>query len=365
MRLSQFPVVTSKETPADAEIVSHRLMLRAGMIRRLAAGLYTWTPLGLKTLRKVETIVREEMNRAGAVELLMPSIHPAELWQESGRWDVMGAEMLRIRDRHEREYCYGPTHEEVITNLIRHDVNSYKQLPVNYYQIQTKFRDEIRPRFGVMRAREFIMKDAYSFNLDEASLAETYQAMRVAYSRIFERVGVQFRIVEADSGNIGGKQSEEFHVLAGSGEDLLAVSDSGDYAANVEAATCQPLRETRPEPTEPMADIGTPDTRRIDDVCAFLDIEPQQCVKTLIVRNGAGEFAALCLRGDHEVNLVKAAKVLERRRAMAEGLHRRPAAAGLRSLPRDDPHPGTLPPRLRRICVGSVRRPLHWPAARH
>ncbi len=311
MRLSQFPVVTSKETPADAEIISHQLMLRAGMIRRLAAGLYTWTPLGLRTLRKVENIVREEMNRAGAVELLMPSVHPAELWQESGRWDVMGPELLRLRDRHEREFCYGPTHEEVITALVRQDVKSYKQLPVNYYQIQTKFRDEIRPRFGVMRAREFLMKDAYSFNLDEDSLAETYAAMRAAYSRIFERIGVQYRIVEADSGNIGGKRSEEFHVLAGSGEDLLAVSDSGGYAANVEAATCRPLSESRPAPSQPMADIGTPDTRSIAEVSRFLDVPVTACVKTLIVKNGAGEFAALCLRGDHEVNLVKAAKLLD------------------------------------------------------
>ncbi len=311
MRLSQFPVVTSKETPADAEIISHQLMLRAGMIRRLAAGLYTWTPLGLRTLRKVENIVREEMNRAGAVELLMPSVHPAELWQESGRWDVMGPELLRLRDRHEREFCYGPTHEEVITALVRQDVKSYKQLPVNYYQIQTKFRDEIRPRFGVMRAREFLMKDAYSFNLDEDSLAETYAAMRAAYSRIFERIGVQYRIVEADSGNIGGKRSEEFHVLAGSGEDLLAVSDSGGYAANVEAATCRPLSESRPAPGQPMADIGTPDTRSIAEVSRFLDVPVTACVKTLIVKNGAGEFAALCLRGDHEVNLVKAAKLLD------------------------------------------------------
>ncbi len=281
------------------------------MIRRLAAGLYTWTPLGLRTLRKVENIVREEMNRAGAVELLMPSVHPAELWQESGRWDVMGPELLRLRDRHEREFCYGPTHEEVITALVRQDVKSYKQLPVNYYQIQTKFRDEIRPRFGVMRAREFLMKDAYSFNLDEDSLAETYAAMRAAYSRIFERIGVQYRIVEADSGNIGGKRSEEFHVLAGSGEDLLAVSDSGGYAANVEAATCRPLSESRPAPGQPMADIGTPDTRSIAEVSRFLDVPVTACVKTLIVKNGAGEFAALCLRGDHEVNLVKAAKLLD------------------------------------------------------
>ena len=310
MRLSQFPVVTSKETPADAEIVSHQLMLRAGMIRRLAAGLYTWTPLGLKTLRKVEAIVREEMNRAGAVELLMPSVHPAELWQESGRWDVMGAEMLRLTDRHERDYCYDPTHEEVITSLVRQDVKSYKQLPVNYYQIQTKFRDEIRPRFGVMRAREFLMKDAYSFNMDEASLAETYAGMRAAYSRIFERVGVEFRIVQADSGNIGGKQSEEFHVLAGSGEDLLAVSDSGDYAANVEAAVCQPLRSARGEASQAMSTLATPDQRSIEAVASLLDVAAAQCLKTMIVKNDAGELFALCLQGDHNLNLLKAEKIL-------------------------------------------------------
>ena len=311
MRLSQFPIVTSKETPADAEIVSHQLMLRAGMIRRIAAGLYTWTPLGLKTLRKVENIVREEMNRAGAVELLMPSVHPAELWQESGRWEVMGAEMLRLKDRHERDYCYGPTHEEVITSLIRQDVNSYKQLPLNYYQIQTKFRDEIRPRFGVMRSREFIMKDAYSFNMDEDSLAETYAAMRKAYSRIFDRVGVEFRIVQADSGNIGGKQSEEFHVLAGSGEDLLAVSDSGDYAANVEAAVCQPLRAQRSEPSSAMSSVATPDQRSIDEVAEHLGVAPAQCVKTLIVKNDAGELFALCLQGDHSLNELKVEKILD------------------------------------------------------
>ncbi len=310
MRLSQFPVVTSKETPADAEIVSHQLMLRAGMIRRLAAGLYSWTPLGLKTLRKVETIVREEMNRAGAVELLMPSVHPAELWQESGRWDLMGPEMLRLKDRHERDYCYGPTHEEVITSLVRQDVKSYKQLPVNYYQIQTKFRDEIRPRFGVMRSREFIMKDAYSFNMDEESLAETYAAMRAAYSRIFERVGVEFRIVQADSGNIGGKQSEEFHVLAGSGEDLLAVSDTGDYAANVEAAVCQPLRDSRGPATQTMNPVATPDQRSIEEVAQHLGVTPAQCLKTMIVKNDEGELFALCLQGDHSLNVLKAEKIL-------------------------------------------------------
>lgn len=311
MRLSQFPIVTSKESPADAEIVSHKLMLRSGLIRRVAAGLYTWTPLGLRALRKVEAIVREEMNRAGAVELLMPSVHPAELWQESGRWDVMGAEMLRIKDRHERDFCYGPTHEEVITSLVRQDVNSYKQLPLNYYQIQTKFRDEIRPRFGVMRSREFIMKDAYSFNMDEESLSQTYAAMRAAYQRIFTRLGVEYRIVEADSGNIGGKQSEEFHVLAGSGEDLLAVSDAGDYAANLEAAVCQPLRSQREAASADKQDIDTPDARSIAQVSDLLGVAADHCLKTLIVKNTAGDLYALCLQGDHELNLLKAAKLLD------------------------------------------------------
>ncbi len=311
MRLSQFPLVTSKETPADAEIISHQLMLRAGLIRRLAAGLYTWMPLGLRALRKVEGIVREEMNRAGAVELLMPSVHPAELWQESGRWEVMGAELLRLRDRHERDFCYGPTHEEVITNHFRQDVRSYKQLPVNYYQIQTKFRDEIRPRFGVMRAREFLMKDAYSFNLDEESLAQTYAQMRTAYTRIFERLGLNFRIVQADSGNIGGKQSEEFHVLAGSGEDLLAVAQGGEYAANVEAADCLPPTQARPAASRELERVATPGQRSIAELCAFLSVTPRDCLKTLLVKNGAGELHALCLRGDHELNIVKAAKLLD------------------------------------------------------
>lgn len=236
MRLSQFPLFTSKETPADAEIISHQLMLRSGMIRRLASGLYTWMPLGLRVLSRVENIVREEMNRAGCHELLMPAIQPAELWQATGRWDKMGGEMLKLRDRHERDFCFGPTHEEVITTLFKGDYHSYKNLPVTLYQIQTKFRDEIRPRFGVMRAREFIMKDAYSFHIDQASLETTYQIMRDAYQRIFTRMGVEFRIVEADSGNIGGNRSEEFHVLAETGEDQLMVAEGGSYAANVEVA---------------------------------------------------------------------------------------------------------------------------------
>ncbi len=246
MRLALYPLFTSKETPADAEIASHQLMLRAGMIRRLASGLYTWMPLGLRVLARVEAIVREEMDRAGCFELLMPAIQPAELWQATGRWEAMGGEMLKIKDRHERDFCFGPTHEEVITTLFKGEYRSYKQLPVTLYQIQTKFRDEIRPRFGVMRAREFLMKDAYSFHMDQASLDETYQRMRAAYIRVFERLGVEFRIVEADSGNIGGNRSEEFHVLAETGEDELMVAEGGSYAANVEVAG--DLKEGDPSP---------------------------------------------------------------------------------------------------------------------
>src|SRR5271170_5247530 len=248
MRLSQYPIPTLKEVPADAEVVSHQLMLRAGMIRRLAAGLYVWLPMGLRTLRKVEQIVREEMNRAGALELCMPTIQPAELWKESGRWGKYGPELLRFKDRHEREFAYGPTHEEVITDIARRELRSYKQLPVNFYQIQSKFRDEIRPRFGVMRAREFLMKDAYSFHIDEPSLAQGYRAMFDAYSRIFTRMGLRFRAVQADGGAIGGSVSQEFHVLADSGEDAIAFSDGDDYAANVETAAAVAPREPRPAP---------------------------------------------------------------------------------------------------------------------
>jgi prolyl-tRNA synthetase len=307
MRLTQFPIATTKETPADAEVVSHKLLLRAGYIRMLGKGLYTWMPIGLRVLRKVEAIVREEMNRAGALEVLMPSIQPAELWQESGRWDEMGHLMLRIKDRHERDYCYGPTHEEVIVHHLRQDVRSYRQLPVNYYQIQTKFRDEIRPRFGVMRAREFIMKDAYSFHLDEADLAREYDNMRQAYTRIFTRTGVQFRIVKADSGNIGGSRSEEFHVLAGSGEDLLAVSDGGDYAANVEAAETRPAG-ARPAAASARQDVPTPTQKTCEAVAALLKIPLQQTLKLIVVHARAGGLVALALRGDHELNAVKAAR---------------------------------------------------------
>jgi prolyl-tRNA synthetase len=307
MRLSQFPVSTTKETPADAEVISHKLMLRAGMIRKLGAGLYTWMPIGLRVLRKVEQIVREEMNRAGAIEVLMPSIQPAELWQESGRWQAMGPEMLRIKDRHERDFCYGPTHEEVITYNVRQEVQSYRQLPVNYYQIQTKFRDEIRPRFGVMRAREFIMKDAYSFHVNEADLAREYDNMREAYRRIFTRVGVEFRIVKADSGNIGGSRSEEFHVLANSGEDLLAVSSGSDYAANVEAAETR-LTEKRAAASETLAKVGTPQQKTCDEVAALLKMPLERTLKLIVVKGREQGLVALALRGDHELNPLKAEK---------------------------------------------------------
>lgn len=308
MRVSRFPLFTSKETPADAEIVSHQLMLRAGLIQRLASGLYTWLPLGLRVLRKVEAIVREEMDRVGALEIFMPAIQPAELWEESGRWEKYGAELLRITDRHERAFCFGPTHEEVITDLVRREIKSYKQLPICYYQIQTKFRDEIRPRFGVMRAREFLMKDAYSFHLDQASLDATYQAMYEAYSRIFTRAGLRFRAVAADTGNIGGAVSHEFHVLADSGEDALAISDTSDYAANVELAEALAPQEPRPAPTMAMGSVDTPDQHTIEEVSKALGVPAQRCVKTLIVEAGDGQLVALVLRGDHQLNEIKAAK---------------------------------------------------------
>ncbi|MGB5062626.1 MAG: proline--tRNA ligase, partial [Candidatus Competibacter sp.] len=258
MRVSRFPLFTVKETPADAEVVSHQLMLRAGLIRKLAAGIYTWLPLGLRVLRKTEAVVREEMDRAGALELSMPAVQPAELWQESGRWQKYGPELLRIKDRHERDFCFGPTHEEVITDLFRREIKSYKQLPVNFYQIQTKFRDEVRPRFGVMRAREFLMKDAYSFHLDPDSLQETYERMYDAYSRIFTRLGLRFRAVLADTGSIGGAHSHEFHVLAESGEDAIAFSDSSDYAANVELAEALVPPGERPASAETLTRVHTP-----------------------------------------------------------------------------------------------------------
>lgn len=308
MRASRFLISTLKETPADAEVISHKLMLRAGMIRRLASGLYTWLPLGLRVLQKVENIVREEMNRAGALEVLMPVVQPAELWEESGRWEQFGPELLRIEDRHQRPFCLGPTHEEVITELARHELSSYKQLPVNFYQIQTKFRDERRPRFGVMRAREFLMKDAYSFHLTEESLQETYQDMYEAYCRIFDRIGLDYRAVLADTGAIGGSGSHEFHVLAASGEDAIAFSTESDYAANIEMAEA-PVTGPAAAPTQTMEEVATPGQRTIEEVCNFLKVPSSQVVKTLIVHGEDGGLVALVLRGDHELNTIKAEKL--------------------------------------------------------
>ncbi len=311
MRLSRLPWTTLKETPAEAEVISHQMLLRAGLIRRLASGLFTWLPLGLKVLRRVEQVVREEMDRAGALEVLMPAVQPAELWQETGRWDRYGDLLLRIRDRHERDYCFGPTHEEVITDLARRELKSYRQLPVNYYQIQTKFRDEIRPRFGLMRAREFVMKDAYSFHLDQPSLEQTYQAMAAAYSRIFTRLGLRFRTVDADSGEIGGSRSQEFHVLADSGEDAIAYSDSDGFAANVEMAAAPPPRSPRPAASATLARVATPGTRSIEEVCAYLKVKPGNCLKTLLVEGSDGQLVALAVRGDHTLNLVKAERLAQ------------------------------------------------------
>lgn len=313
MRASRFLIATQKETPADAEVISHQLMLRAGLIRKLASGLYSWMPMGLRVLRKVEAIVREEMDQSGAQELSMPVVQPAELWEESGRWQQYGAELLRIKDRHQRDFCLGPTHEEVITDLVRDELKSYKQLPANFYQIQTKFRDERRPRFGVMRAREFLMKDAYSFHVDQSSLDETYELMYDTYSRIFKRIGLDFRAVQADSGSIGGNSSHEFHVLADSGEDDIAFSTEGHYAANIELAEALAPCGERAAPSGEMTEVATPDQKTIDDVARFLDINPSQTLKTLIVlgsENEAGEttLIALVLRGDHSLNEIKAEK---------------------------------------------------------
>jgi len=316
MRATQYLIATVKETPSDAEIASHQLMLRAGMIRKLAAGLYTWLPMGLRVLRKVEHIVRDEMNRAGAQELLMPAVQPAELWQESGRWDAMGAEMLRFTDRHNRQFCFGPTHEEIITDLIRNELHSYKQLPINFYQIQTKFRDERRPRFGVMRAREFLMKDAYSFHLNDESLQESYTVMHETYSRIFTRLGLGFRPVLADTGAIGGSASHEFHVLADSGEDEIAFSTEGDYAANVEKAEALAPQGDRPAATVEMSVTETPSKHTIEEVVNFLKVGANQTLKTLVVhgadKSGEAEgVVALVLRGDHELNEIKAEKLAQ------------------------------------------------------
>lgn len=310
MRASQLLIATLKETPADAEIISHQLMLRAGLIRRLTSGLYTWLPIGLRTLRKVERIIREEMDRAGAQEVLMPAVQPAELWQESGRWEQYGPELLRVIDRHQRDYCIGPTHEEVITDLVRREVSSYKALPANFYQVQTKFRDEIRPRFGVMRSREFIMKDAYSFHTDEASLKEGYQAMYDAYVRIFTRLGLDFRPVLADNGSIGGTGSHEFHVLADSGEDDIAFSSDSDYAANIEKAEAlpAPLGETpqRPAPSEELRLVDTPNAKTIATLVEQHGLAIEKTIKTLMVHATDGGLIALLVRGDHELNEVKA-----------------------------------------------------------
>jgi prolyl-tRNA synthetase len=310
MRLSHYPVNTLKEIPAEAELISHQLMLRAGLIRRLAAGLYSWLPMGLRVLQKVERIIREEMNRAGALEIVMPVIQPAELWQESGRWQAYGPELLRIVDRHKRDYVAGPTHEEVVTDIARNVLKSYRQLPVNFYQIQTKFRDEIRPRFGVMRAREFIMKDAYSFHIDEASLREGYRAMYDAYVRIFTRTGLRFRAVRADSGAIGGDVSQEFHVLASSGEDAIVFSDGDEYAANLEAAVAGLPSEPRPAASQPLTKVSTPGAKTIEDLTKFLKIPANKTIKTLLV-DGAdeNEVVALVVRGDHELNAIKAQKL--------------------------------------------------------
>lgn len=305
MRTSNYLLATLKETPADAEVISHQLMLRAGMIRKVTSGIYTWLPLGLRVLRKVEAIVREEMNASGALEILMPAIQPAELWQESKRWDAYGDLMLRIQDRHERDFCFGPTHEEVITDLVRHEIQSYKQLPRNFYQIQNKFRDELRPRFGVMRAREFVMKDAYSFHLTAASLGEEYENMYLTYSRIFTRLGLNFRAVLADTGDIGGNYSHEFQVLAQSGEDLIAFSDGSDYAANIEKA--ESLATTHcPSPSKPLEKVATPGVSSIQSLVDFLNIDPRQTLKTLLVKGKNDTVVALVLRGDHTLNPIKA-----------------------------------------------------------
>jgi len=309
MRTSQFPLSTVKETPADAEIASHQLMIRAGLIRKLAAGLYTWLPLGLRVMRKVEKITREEMERAGALEVLMPALQPAELWQETGRWEKYGPELARLKDRHDRDFCLGPTHEEIITDLARNELKSYKQLPITYYQIQTKFRDEIRPRFGIMRSREFVMKDAYSFHLDQASLQETYDVMYTAYTNIFNRLGLNFRAVIADSGSIGGAVSHEFHVLADSGEDAIAFSTESEYAANVEKAEAIAPAGIRPQPTAQLTLVDTPDQHSIEDVSRFFDVSASQCLKTLIVKGEEDTLVALLLRGDHDLNEIKAEKI--------------------------------------------------------
>ncbi len=308
MRVSQFFISTLKEAPAEAELISHKLMLRAGLIRRLGSGLYTWMPLGLRILRKIENIVRDEMNKSGAIEVLMPAIQPAELWEETGRWDVFGPQMLKIKDRHQHDFCFGPTHEEIITDIARREIKSYRQLPLNFYQIQTKFRDEIRPRFGVMRAREFLMKDAYSFHTDENSLMRTYQLMYETYSRIFTRLGLKFRAVAADTGAIGGSGSHEFHVLAESGEDAIAFCPESDYAANIELARALSAQQERGEPEGVMLTIPTPNKKTCIEVAEFLEIPLQKTIKTLAVKANNKIFLLL-LRGDHQLNELKVRKI--------------------------------------------------------
>ena len=312
MRASEFLLSTLKETPADAEVVSHQLMLRAGLIRRVAAGIYNWMPMGLRVLRKVEQVVREEMERAGALELTMPVVQPGELWEESGRWEQYGPELCRLEDRHQRPFCLGPTHEEIITQIARSEIKSYKQLPINLFQIQTKFRDEIRPRFGVMRSREFIMKDAYSFHIDQASQEATYWRMHEAYTTIFRRLGLDFRAVEADTGSIGGNHSHEFHVLAESGEDAIAFSTGSDYAANVELAPAVTLSANpegaKPEPPE-LEKFATPGLTTIEALAEHMNIPAEQSIKTLLANDEAGHLVALVVRGDHRLNAVKAAKL--------------------------------------------------------
>ncbi|MBT4884958.1 MAG: proline--tRNA ligase, partial [Legionellales bacterium] len=308
MLASNFFIQTKKETPADAEIISHQLMLRAGLIKKLSSGIYSYLPIGLRILRKVENIIRQELNSTGAMEIMMPSIQPASLWKETNRWDSTGAELLKIKDRHNRDFCFGPTHEEVITDIIRKEVSSYKQLPLVLYQIQTKFRDEIRPRFGVMRSREFIMKDAYSFHKDEESLEETYDSMYEAYTRIFQRLGLRFRAVLADSGNIGGKLSHEFHVLADSGEDTIAYCNNSDYAANLELATTITPTEATVESGAELEEIETPDTTTIESLCKYLSVKAEETVKVIIVKGEDHPLVACILRGDHTLNQTKIEK---------------------------------------------------------
>jgi prolyl-tRNA synthetase len=314
MRASQYLISTKKESPADAEVISHQLMLRAGMIRKVASGLYSWLPLGLRVFRTVEAIVRQEMDRSGALEIMMPVVQPADLWEESGRWGQFGPELLRINDRHGREFCLGPTHEEVVTDIVRNEIRSYKQLPANFYQIQTKFRDERRPRFGVMRTREFCMKDAYSFHIDSDSLQQTYDLMYQTYSTIFDRTGLIYRAVLADTGSIGGSVSHEFHVLADSGEDAIVFSSESDYAANIEKADALAPSEPTAPAIEEMAELATPGVHTINQLCEFIDTSADKTLKALIVsaedKEGKTQLYGLMIRGDHELNEVKAQRAL-------------------------------------------------------